>query len=177
RRQFAYKSAAIASFSVLAIALVGLRIAQKWYLSLPPLLMTSGVLLFLVSVNRIFKQYGEPAPSPSPADPSPKLILTPLTFPSILPPYGIALLVTILGIVEALGVSFWQVVLLVQFVMGLNLLAMLWARPILKIISPLLLQVVGIIMSVMQLALGISYIVLGIEFEILTLKILLDAQL
>jgi small neutral amino acid transporter SnatA (MarC family) len=101
-------------------------------------------------------------------------VVQPLVFPSILTPYGIAVVITMSALVRQLeGTPFWLMGLLVA-VMAVNLLAMLFARPILRVIQPRFLQLLGLVLSVIQLALGFSMIFTAVEIQALVLRQLLS---
>jgi small neutral amino acid transporter SnatA (MarC family) len=59
-------------------------------------------------------------------------------------------------------------------VMAVNLLAMLFARPILRVIQPRFLQLLGLVLSVIQLALGFSMIFTAVEIQALVLRQILS---
>jgi small neutral amino acid transporter SnatA (MarC family) len=58
--------------------------------------------------------------------------------------------------------------------MAVNLLAMLFARPILRVIQPRFLQLLGLVLSVIQLALGFSMIFTAVEIQALVLRQILS---
>jgi len=58
-------------------------------------------------------------------------------------------------------------------IMVLNLLAMLFARPILSVIRPRVLQMIGLVLGIIQLALGIGLLFTAIEVQALTIRELL----
>ena len=62
---------------------------------------------------------------------------------------------------------------LIMVVMILNLLSMLYARQILTVLQPTLLQILNLILSIIQLALAISFIFSGITLQILTINYIL----
>lgn len=95
---------------------------------------------------------------------------SPLTVPTILPPFGIAIALTIMVGVTQLGLSTTPVLGLLLLVMLLNLLGMLAARPILGFLKPVTLQILGFALAVMQLALGIEFILSGIELQALVIQ-------
>jgi multiple antibiotic resistance protein len=77
-------------------------------------------------------------------------VVQPLFFPTILTPYGIAMVITMPALVRQLeGTPLWLMGLLVA-VMAVNLLAMLLPRPILRVIQPRFLQLLGLVLSVIQ---------------------------
>jgi multiple antibiotic resistance protein len=123
----------------------------------------------------VMAQYGAMIRTPSTplspsSPPSLKAVVSPLTFPTILPPFGIAIALTIVVGVSQLGLNTIPVLGLLLLVMLLNLLGMLAARSILGLLKPVTLQVLGFALAVMQLALGIEFILSGIELQALVIQ-------
>jgi multiple antibiotic resistance protein len=178
RRQFAFRSTLLATAVILLVAIIGQNMVRVWRVQLPALMLTAGILLFLVSLNMVMSQYGtligaKPAASASihpPDPPSLKAVISPLTFPTILPPFGIAIALTIVVGVSQLGLNTTPILGLLLLVMLLNLLGMLAAQPILGLLKPVTLQVLGFALAVMQLALGIEFILSGIELQALVIQ-------
>lgn len=173
RRNLAIRSAALATLVILLVALLGGSILTKWTVSLAALLLTTGILLFLASLQLVMSQYGSAASNAPPPEPSMKLLINPLTFPTILTPYGIALAIILMITNTRMLERPFIVPVMLLLVMGLNLICMLAARPILAILRPAILQVVGLVLGVMQLALGLQVILNAIQIEALTLQELL----
>lgn len=178
RRQMAFRSALLATVVILFVAIIGQNMVRVWRVQLPSLLLAAGILLFLVSLNMVMTQYrlpaetkpAVPAPAHPPDPPSLKAVISPLTFPTILPPFGIAIALTIVVGVSQLGLNTTPVLGLLLLVMLLNLLGMLAARPILGFLKPVTLQILGFALAVMQLALGIEFILSGIELQALVIQ-------
>ncbi len=178
RRQMAFRSTLLATTVILFVAIIGQNMVRVWRVQLPALMLAAGILLFLVSLNMVMTQYGammggKPAVSSAAhsPDPSPlKAVVSPLTFPTILPPFGIAIALTIVVGVSQLGLDTTPVLGLLLLVMLLNLLGMLAARPILGFLRPVTLQVLGFALAVMQLALGIEFMLSGIELQALVIQ-------
>jgi multiple antibiotic resistance protein len=85
-----------------------------------------------------------------------------LAFPTIVTPYGIAAVIILLSVSPNAGYAIGVAAVLIG-VMVLNLLAMLYARKILKVIGIMPLQIVGTVLSVMQVALGVQMILGGLR--------------
>ncbi|MBF2050709.1 MAG: MarC family protein [Elainella sp. C42_A2020_010] len=176
RRQMAFRSTLLATAVILFVAIIGQNMVRVWRVQLPALMLAAGILLFLVSLNMVMTQYGaimgaKPAALKSfPDPPSLEAVVSPLTFPTILPPFGIAIALTIVVGVSQLGLDTTPVLGLLLLVMLLNLLGMLAARPILGFLRPVTLQVLGFALAVMQLALGIEFILSGIELQALVIQ-------
>lgn len=57
--------------------------------------------------------------------------------------------------------------------MVLNLLAMLFSQPILKVLKPRVLQLFGLVLGIIQLSLGLTLIFNAMELQALVIKELL----
>jgi multiple antibiotic resistance protein len=170
RQQLAFRSAALATIVILLVVIVGQNMVHVWQIRLPSLLIAGGILLFLVALNLVMTQYDPPPPPTSSDPPSLKLAITPLTFPVILPPFGIAIALVLMLISQELDLSPLIVLGTLVLVMLLNLIGMLAARPILKFLKPVTLRILGFVLGVLQLALGIEWIITGLEIEALVFR-------
>jgi multiple antibiotic resistance protein len=175
RRQMAVRSAIISTVVLLLVAIIGQNILKVWTISLPSLMIAGGILLFLVALNIVMTQYAPQTTVHPPEKPTLNLAVSPLAFPTILPPFGIAIALTMMVMSKQIGINPILILGLLMAVMGLNLVCMLAARFILAIIRPVTLRILGFTLGVMQLALGIEFILYGIEIEVLVLRSLLDA--
>jgi multiple antibiotic resistance protein len=166
QRTLALHAFAIACVAGLVAALVGQNLLQKWGVSLPALLLAAGLVLLLVALQTVLHQYNPTAPHP-PVDepatsraPSLGLALAPLAFPTIITPYGAAVLIVLLA---ASGALTRDLAILGVFlaVMVLDLLAMLFAHPILKTVGTAPLLVLGAVLGVLQVALAMQMLLLA----------------
>lgn len=177
RRQLAFRSALVSTIVILLVVLIGNNLLDVWQIQLPALMIAGGILLSLVALQIILTQYTlNTAEASSPDDPDLRLAITPLAFPTILPPFGIAIALTLMIVATEVGLSPWLVVILLLIVMGLNFISMLAARPIFKFIRPVTLKILGFTLGVMQFALGIQFILTGLEIQTLVLQILLRGR-
>ncbi|WP_019504127.1 MarC family protein [Pleurocapsa sp. PCC 7319] len=174
RRNLAIRSAGLASLVIFLVVILGGNILAKWTIGIESLMIASGILLFLASLQQIKSQYETSGKEAPPPEPSMKLLVNPLTFPTILTPYGIALALLLMVANTRISQRPWLVLVMLLLVMFLNLVAMLAARPILKTLKPMTLQVLGLVLGVMQLALGIEMILSGIGLAALILQDLLN---
>jgi multiple antibiotic resistance protein len=170
RRQLAFRSAALSTIVILLVALVGQNMVRVWEIRLPALLIAGGILLFLVALNLVMTQYEPPSPHLSSEPPSLKLVVTPLTFPTILPPFGIAIALVLMLISQEIGFNPLIVLGVLVLMMMLNLICMLAGRPILALLKPIILRVFGFVLGILQLALGIEWIITGLEIEALVFR-------
>ncbi|WP_237358487.1 MarC family protein [Rhizobium etli] len=159
RRQIA-RRAILFSAAALAIAgLLGRTMLENFEISLPVLAMTGGIILFLVALQTILQQSASvPDRSTEPAKPPDlKLALTPLAFPIIVTPYGVAAVIvfaTLAGGRQAEGLTVAAIVLVV---LALDWVAMIFAETILRWIGTSL-QVLAVVLGVTQAALGLQII-------------------
>ena len=176
KRQLAYRSTAVATVVVLLVVLIGRNMMAIWQIQLPALMIAGGILLSVVALQLVLAQYTPRSqPPPAPTSPDLSLAITPLAFPTILPPFGIAIALTLMIVSTKLGLSAGLVIALLVVVMGLNLVSMLLAKPIFKFIRPVTLKILGFTLGVMQFALGIQFILSGLEIQALVIKILLES--
>ena len=173
RQQIAFRSAALATVVILLVAIIGQNMVRVWQIRLPALLIAGGILLFLVALNLVMSQYHPPPPLEETFSPSLDLVVTPLTFPTILPPFGIATALVLMLVSQEIGFNSPIVLGVLVLVMLLNLVCMLAARPILAFLRPVTLRIFSFVLGVLQLALGIEWIITGIEIETLVMRRLL----
>lgn len=163
-RRLAVRAFAIASATTLLAAAIGRAILENWHVSLGALLIAGGVILFLVALRQVLQQYAPAVEAEAPRQPEPALaaMAIRLAFPTIVTPYGIAAVIILLSVSPDAGYAIGVAAALIG-VMVLNLLAMLYARKILKVIGIMPLQIVGTVLSVMQVALGVQMIIGGLR--------------
>ncbi|NES25640.1 MAG: MarC family protein [Symploca sp. SIO3E6] len=173
RRQLAFRSFGISTLVIFGVALLCQRVLKSWQIEVSAMLMTTGIILFSVALRTVLAQYNPPTTNNAPpVKPSLELTLNPLVFPSILTPYGIGVVVTLSAIFGRMAIASDTLFLLLLVVMVLNLGAMLAARPLLSIIKPVTLRILGFVFGVMQVALGLDMILTGLKIEAIALKFL-----
>lgn len=170
KRQLAFQGIVISVIATLVASTLGASFLQRWGISIGALTLTAGIVLFLVALQTILQQYGPREPRPNaeadlPAPPISALAFSPLAFPTIITPHGVAVLILVVTlaaegdttlVLEVLGVAVGVLVL--------DLLAMLFADRILKTsILRALLGIVGTMLGVLQVALGVQAIASGLR--------------
>jgi multiple antibiotic resistance protein len=159
-RKLAVKGFTIACFAGLAGAIIGTSILSSWHVSLAALLIAAGLVLLLVALKTVLSQYERrPAATEETSEPAAGFVaLSPLAFPYIITPYGIAALILLLA-AAAPGkpLAIFGVFLAV---MVLNLVAMFFAMPILKYGADIL-TILGAVFGVLQVALAIQMLLLA----------------
>ena len=170
KRRLAFQGILIAAFALFVAATVGAMALERWGISIGALELTAGVVLFLVALQPVLAQYdshdSQPAtPDSDGAPPSvSSMAFTPLAFPTIVTPYGIAILIMLVALRADDPAIAPRLLGVTAAVLVLDLLAMLGAERILKtpFVKPLL-GIVGAVVGVLQVALGVQAIVAGLR--------------
>ena len=160
-RQIAVRSTFFASLALLLAAFLGQSFLHRFGIPLPVLALSGGIILFLVALQGILQQFTPPTlhddattgPAPAPAM---HMALTPLAFPTIVTPYGIAALILFLALSPDME-SRMGIGAVVLVIMLLNLLVMIATRHIPPILG-VLLSVLGAVLGVIQVAFGLRII-------------------
>ncbi|HEY0505356.1 MAG TPA: MarC family protein [Lysobacter sp.] len=151
-RTMAWKVFGLAVVAVLLAALLGSVLLRKWQIAPPVMEFAAGLVFLLVALRMVLAQYE--APRPQEADP-PEPQLLRLVFPVTVTPYGVATVIVLM----ALSVDAQRSLLVLGFVlavMALNLLAMLFVRPIVRGVGVLTLQIIGSVLGILQVALALQ---------------------
>jgi multiple antibiotic resistance protein len=191
RRRIAWNGFLLSTATVVVLALFGYRLLVNFNIPLTAILASAGLVLVLVALKLVLGQYGDDdvfgdhhpghgdgqekprALPPPPENPGLDLVVQPLVFPIILTPYGLAVVITLSALVRELEGSPATLMVILLGIMVLNLLAMLFARPILAVIRPRVLQMLGLVLGIIQLSLGIGLLFTAVEVQALTIQELL----
>jgi len=158
-RRIAVQAILFSTIALLIAAFAGEYILNKYTIPLPILALTAGIILFLVALQNTLNQFGSKTSASEASTVSPPTLqqaLTPIAFPTIVTPYGIAALVVFLAFSSDLSAQL-MIGLVVLVIMLLNLVVMLnvWRiGPVLNIA----LAVIGAVIGVIQVALGLQII-------------------
>ena len=159
RRQIALQAILFATIALLIAGVAGEYILTKYTIPLPILALTAGIILFLVALQNTLNQFvPKTSDSEETTVPAPTLkeALSPVAFPTIVTPYGIAALVVFLSFSSDLQAQL-MIGGAVLVIMLLNLVVMLnvWRiGPVLNIAF----AVLGAVIGVIQVALGLQII-------------------
>jgi multiple antibiotic resistance protein len=166
KRGLAFRAFLVATIALLFAATLGAKTLQAWGISVGALLLAAGAILFLVALQPVLAGYSRPggrmqAAAPAPSEP--ELAFSPLAFPTIITPYGLALLI-LLFTLNPLGSSGLGILAIASFVLALDLLAMLCTDLLAKIpfIKPGL-DILGCVMGVLLIALGVQAVADGLH--------------
>lgn len=161
-RRLAVRAFFYSCFALVLAAVIGENSIRKYHISVPVLAIAAGIILFLVALRTVMEQFDENSVPPAPAgEPSLRLAVSPLAFPTIVTPYGVAaviICVTLTPDFLTKGAIFGALLGL----MLLNLMAMLYARPVLAYLG-MPMQLLGTVLGIIQVALGLQIIVTGLR--------------
>jgi len=141
----------------LIAAFIGEFFLNKFGIPVPILALTGGLILFLVALSNVLQQYTPPATNEGQAQPELKMALSPLAFPTIVTPYGVAAVIVFMAISPDLNTQL-IIVAIVVGIMAVNLLVMLLTRYIGKLLF-LFLSILGAVLGIIQVALGLMIII------------------
>ena len=143
----------------MAVAFVGQGMVANYRVSISALLTAAGLVIAIAAMRSIMTQYGKKQDSTlQPESPSLSMAISPLSFPTILPPYGIATVLLIMIVGKRLDTDVYLIIAIIVGFMVLNYICMLSALWILKVFRPQIMNVFGIVLSVIQLGIGITWI-------------------
>ncbi|MBU8974801.1 MULTISPECIES: MarC family protein [unclassified Lysobacter] len=157
-RAIAWKVFAISVAAVLVAAFLGASLLRKWQIAPTVMQLAAGLVFLLVALQMVLSQYEPPTP-PADAPPEPQLMR--LVFPIAVTPYGVATVIVLMAISADMQRSV-SVLGLAIAVMALNLLAMLFARTVMRGFGPLVLQILGAVLGILQVALALQFIVMSL---------------
>lgn len=155
-RKIALKAFGFACAGGLAAALVGQNMLVSWRISPAALHLTVGVVLLLVALRTVLAQYEPAVDSSTPVTAPRNIALSPLTFPTILTPHGIAIFTLFLAVTGDASREA-SIIALFLAVMAMNWIAMWFARPIVRH-AGIVFAILGAVLGVLQVALGIQIV-------------------
>jgi multiple antibiotic resistance protein len=164
RRRFAWRGVGYATLGALAAAALGPRMLHSWHVSVPAVVLTAGVILFLVALKMVLQPYevlANPGEFRATAASSNRSIM-PLAFPTIVTPYGVATLIALIAAASS-SIETVNILGILIAVMALNLITMLCAHKLLGPIAMLIFQILGNVLTVVQVALGLQMILFGLR--------------
>ena len=151
-RQIALRASLLATTGVLLSAVVGAALLTKWRIPIGAIALAGAVILFVVAMKSILELYVEKPPVDR-GPPTLAISGSPLAFPDIATPYGIALLIVLLALSPAnAGVS----LLLAVVVMAIDLIVMLFVGSIMRVLG-LPLSLLTVVLALLQVALSIQF--------------------
>jgi len=153
-RQLAVRATLYASVALLLAGLLGQRILMSYGIPIPVLKLAAGLVLFLVALIGIIQQFAPAEQHDAEVKPPTlAMAMSPLAFPAIVTPYGIAAVITFIAVCPELSCQL-TVGAMVLGIMLLNLLVMLVSRSIFKVLA-VILPILGAVLGIVQVALGL----------------------
>lgn len=146
-------------FSVAAVAIaaaIGRRMLTSFAIPVQVLVLAGGLILFLVALQQVLQQYSGTHPPRPTEPPTLALAFSPLAFPTIVTPYGIAAVIIFTALAPDRASS-GMLAGLVLLVLGLDWVAMLFAHAVVRWFGAVL-QLFGVVLGVAQVALGLRII-------------------
>jgi len=153
-RSLAWKVFAFAVGGVLLAGLLGSQLLQKWQITPAIMELAAGLVFLLVALQLVLAQY-EPATHPAAPPGKSRPELMHLVFPVTVTPYGIAGLIALMALSGSFSRSL-AILGIAVAVMVLNLLTMLFVRPIMHGLGMVTLQVLGAVLGILQVALALQ---------------------
>lgn len=162
----AVRSAIVATGIVLFVALVASGVMVTWRVSTDAMAIAGGGVLLMGAIRTLttFQLGGPPAGSAAPPVPvslewmgGP--VLSPLAIPSIVTPIGIVVVLYFSGLALHDPALQGRLVGLLLVMMSLNLVAMLYARPVMRVVGLPVLQVIGWVFSALQAGLAVEVLI------------------
>lgn len=160
RLRLATRAFLFAVAAVTIAAVLGKRILDNFAIPVQVLQISAGLILLLVALQAVMQQYSTSRPPERAEPPTLAMAFSPLAFPTVVTPYGIAA-VTILEALAPTTEIGLMLAGVVYFILFLDWLAMLSAHVIVRWLGPLLL-LLGVILGVVQVALGLQLILSGV---------------
>ena len=165
RTQLATRTFVIALIAALASAVVGSSLMGRWHVSIPAIALTAGILLFVVALRGLLDLYATHPPADV-ASPTLAMAASPLAFPNMVTPAGLAIAITLL----ALGPDArWQILGCMTAVIAIDYLAMLFAKPLIKVVA-VPLALLGVVLLVLQVALSLQIVIFAIRTMLAMLR-------
>lgn len=160
-RQLAWRATLFAAIGVAVAGILGQQILISWGIKRALLLLAGGIIWFLMALLTVLQPFFPAYQQHPPVDePSLALALKPLAFPTIVTPYGIATLIVLMATMQTLGQQ-GAILALVALMLLLNWVAMIFARPILRLFA-IPLELISWVLGVLQVALGLNLIFIAL---------------
>jgi multiple antibiotic resistance protein len=155
-RKIAFRAIIYSTAALLLAGLLGQSILAKYRIPIHILALSGGIILFLVAVLNVIRQFNMPEPhdKTNQAPPDLGVAINPLAFPTIVTPYGIAAVIVFLAVSPDLKTKL-TVGAVVMAIMTLNLVFMIFSKSLIRILA-FILPLLAAILGVLQVALGLQ---------------------
>lgn len=164
KRSLAIKSTLLAAVILVATAFIAVSLLTNWRVSRETLLVAGGLLLLVGSLRSLNHGVVTAPPEP-PAEhaalPRKSPLISPITIPATITPWGLVALIMFTSIAEDEH-RLTGIFLMLGLILVLNLIAMIFAGPFMRFVGMPTLGVIGWIFSILQAALGVTFLLRGI---------------
>ena len=179
RRRTAIRSISVAAITLLVIAVIGQIVLRFLGIGLPAFRMAGGLLLLLLSIDRVFaRQSGIRSTTDAEteeAEDSTDVAVFPLAIPLIAGPGAMTSIILLMGQTKGDFILQTIVIALMLFVLGLCLLALLFAVRVMERLGVTGINVIGRVFGVVLAALAVQYILDGLTEVLGILPARMDA--
>ena len=159
RRKLAVKGTLLALAISLVLALIMPIVQAGWRVTTDDLRIATGILLFMSAYQVLASDSSAP-----PSDAQPKYpALSPVAIPIIITPWGAMAILMAMGLAgddEALART---VVMMLFVIMALNLVGMLFAKPIVEFLGVVSFKLLGWVFAVLQAGLAVHVFVHALQ--------------
>jgi multiple antibiotic resistance protein len=157
-RRIAFRAIIYSTTALLVAGLLGQNLISKYGIPISILALSGGLILFLVAILNVIRQFNMPSMhEPTKAEPPDlKIAINPLAFPTIVTPYGIAAVIVFLAVSPELERKL-AIGAMVMGIMALNLVFMVFSKMLIRILA-FILPLLAAILGVLQVALGLQII-------------------
>jgi len=166
RRRTAIRSISVAAITLLVIAVIGQIVLRFLGIGLPAFRMAGGLLLLLLSIDMVFaRQSGIRSTTDAEteeAEDSTDVAVFPLAIPLIAGPGAMTSIILLMGQTKGDFILQTIVIALMLFVLGLCLLALLFAVRVMERLGVTGINVIGRVFGVVLAALAVQYILDGL---------------
>jgi multiple antibiotic resistance protein len=156
-RALAFRATLIAVSTTLVGGFLGRFLLGKWGVGIGALTIAAGVVFFLVALRLVMEEYEHQAAPPE----RPPISAFETAFPLMVTPYGIAGIIALLSVAQD-SARVVTIVGIIFVMLALDLLAMIFVRPILKHLG-LPLKLLGAVLAVLMLALSVQLVIDGLR--------------
>ena len=161
-KRIAMRAFVLAVIAAVLGGIVGRALVENWQISAAALTLAGGIIFLLVGLSVVLEQYKPAHALPEPLPAAPMAAALRVVFPTVVTPYGIAAVISLLSNSPSAARTVGILAVLIG-VMALNLLVMLYVRRIMGGVTVLVLQIFGAVLAVLQVALAMQMILRGLH--------------
>jgi multiple antibiotic resistance protein len=162
RRRVAIRAVATATGIVLTFIVAGEIILEVFHVTLPALKIAGGIILLLVALHMVMGELGDEGKNGAASgEPSPGIAVYPIAVPMLATPQGIVAIVALTA--AATGAQLVLIVVFSLAIMAFNLLVLLAAGRIVRVIGESGVQIMAKIAGILLAALAVQLMLLALQ--------------